>query len=127
MSMVSTEEQTSYERLKLFINLQFDGNLTKFANAIDIAPTIIDIYRRRGTVLPYKHRGRIEKLGLNWQWYEFGNGEMLISKEPQIIESNVSGVEEVYIVTLKNLSKMSFQQLENLKKEIIKMGEELVS
>lgn len=125
--MLTTEKQTSYDRLKIFINEKFDGSLTKFANAIDIAPTIIDIYRRRGTVLPYKHRSKIEALGLSWKWYEFGEGEMLLGKEPQKIESNFGDVHENFKVVIKNIDKLSIQEIREFIQATKSLGEELVS
>lgn len=113
--------QTSYDRLKIFVKAKYFGNMTNFANDLGINPVTISIYKNRGVVLPIKYKDRIEELGLNWDWYESGTGEMLLNK------ANTGDVHENFKLVIKNIDKLSMAEIKEFIQAARNMSEEMVS
>lgn len=68
----------------------------KFAKEIGLSESAIGRYFK-DKILPRKYAYKFEELGLNWYWYESGNGEMLLpKKDDNKIPPSVSDNESRY-------------------------------
>lgn len=113
--------ETAYDRLKIFVDKRYNGVMARFAKDIGIPANTIDIYRRRGTLLPHKHRDNIEKTGLSWKWYETGEGAMFTEAVSR--ESNVGDVHEAYEMVITNISNLTVNEVLELYHKVKPIGE----
>lgn len=101
--------------------------MTNFASDLGINPVTISIYKNRGSVLPLKYKEKIEKLGLNWDWYEFGTGEMLRNTDNNDKKGNTGDVHENFKVVIRNIDKLSMAEIKEFIQAARNMSEEMVS
>lgn len=70
------------ERLRAFINSEFDGNVSKLARALDLKPAHLTVMlgaEEKGVSnIFYK---KLPELGLNLNWLVTGKGEMFLGGE----------------------------------------------
>ena len=70
------------ERLRAFINSEFDGNASKLARTLDLKPAHLTVMlgsEEKGvSIIFYK---KLPELGLNLNWLVTGKGEMILGGE----------------------------------------------
>lgn len=113
--------QTSYDRLKIFVEAKYFDNMSNFAKVTGIPTSTIETYKKRGSILPRKYKEEIEKAGLSWQWYEFGTGAMYSESESR--KSNVGDVHEAYDMVITNISNLTVNEVLELYHKVKPIGE----
>ena len=103
---------TPQKRLKYFINQNFNSRI-EFCNKIGMRnDTLTKYINESNNIIGKKYRDRLINLGLNYNWYMFGKGGMLLknseyqttNKYSIVVEPNVS---ELYNINIDELQEFA--------------------
>ncbi len=112
-----------FERLEKVAKLHF-GSLAGIARLLDKKPQSFYSYKKRGNfgeLLLLQLKG----IGINPDYITDGKEPMLLDPQKEKPEPNVTSIEEVEMVSVPDITKMSPEQMLKWKKEALKAIEKI--